>query len=254
MRGASALRGDPSEVHYRTGLSPRTRGSSVSGRGHLPRRRSIPAHAGEPSLSVSSYRPGGVYPRARGGAKMVTQKAPGPDGLSPRTRGSPSDCSGRIFAAGSIPAHAGEPSWPPSRRGRPRVYPRARGGAACWLVFYVVKEGLSPRTRGSRTHHIRRRLQRRSIPAHAGSRSNHRGGRPSIGSIPAHAGEPPSRVHVIDHGGVYPRARGGAGWVIERFRKGAGLSPRTRGSPAGDPTRPTNRRSIPAHAGEPATL
>ena len=73
----------------RRGLSPPTRGNRRRARADSCGRRSIPAHAGEPSASASAASLRSVYPRPRGG----TRPAP------------PASCS----AGRSIPAHAGEP-------------------------------------------------------------------------------------------------------------------------------------------------
>ncbi len=152
------------------GPSPRTRGSRQKTAGHHQRTRSIPAHAGEPEHLDRDGDERAVHPRARGGAQCGMMYAPFVEGPSPRTRGS--HCIGVVESkcSGSIPAHAGEPTTHRRRQARPRVHPRARGGAVVSALFPVVPMGPSPRTRGSH------RRQRPPLP----------GG----GSIPAHAGEP----------------------------------------------------------------
>ena len=71
-------------------------------------------------------------------------------------------------------------------------------------------------------------------------------------SIPAHAGQPVCRKARIDHAEVYPRACG-ATMRWQRGERGVeGLSPRMRGNRTPMSANPTFRRSIPAHAGQPA--
>ena len=68
----------------------------------------------------------------------------------------------------SIPAHAGE-THKPRRHGRGgEVDPRSRGGDATPLVIELQESGRSPLTRGRPADPAQRRVDRRSIPAHAG--------------------------------------------------------------------------------------
>ena len=74
------------------------------------------------------------------------------------------------------------------------------------------------------------------------------------GSIPACAGEPGGFPAPENSGGVYPRLCGGTYEEFHRLRRLGGLSPPVRGNRElpGSPDRV--RRSIPACAGEPATV
>ena len=220
-----------SSNHLTRGLSPRTRGSrNLTMACHI-KRGSIPAHAGEPQLPVGRLTTWWVYPRARGGAPFRGPRGPDTRGLSPRTRGSPSEETISVFMLRSIPAHAGEPD-PTITRFLPcKVYPRARGGAACPGLNGGNHDGLSPRTRGS--------------PGSIRKTDRHEG------SIPAHAGEPVTTSRRAWMRTVYPRARGGARIRSGEDRAGPGLSPRTRGSRVRLHRRPRRGGSIPAHAGEP---
>ncbi len=110
-------------------------------------------------------------------------------GLSPRTRGSRRQLPDFRIRARSIPAHAGEPDRPIRGTSCARVYPRARGGAWRAIPLGMMRAGLSPRTRGSRS------------PAS--------GLWAIAGSIPAHAGEPNAALHSGQFGeGLSPRTRG----------------------------------------------
>ena len=73
------------------------------------------------------------------------------------------------------------------------------------------------------------------------------------GSIPAHAGEPYPGCGPDPAGWVYPRPRGGAPVTNGTRRDHQGLSPPTRGSPREHTGMGGYGRSIPAHAGEPAS-
>ena len=156
------------------GLSPPTRGNLFVGDTRALDRRSIPAHAGEPSRRSWRLGTRWVYPRPRGGTTMHTQQRLNIEGLSPPTRGNPEQYTAGIRRRGSIPAHAGEP-----RRGRRRfapkkVYPRPRGGTRLGEPADFRPIGLSPPTRGNPL------------------RGRHLAG--GVGSIPAHAGEPLART------------------------------------------------------------
>ncbi len=213
------------------GLSPRTRGSLGDDPHPAVPQGSIPAHAGEPPQCQPGPSQRLVYPRARGGAVYTMATGNEKSGLSPRTRGSPVFRRLREIGDGSIPAHAGEPVTDVGGRTWPAVYPRARGGAAEFHRQYLIRNGLSPRTRGSR----------KGQPPEAAP----------DGSIPAHAGEP-AHAHVqTDLEEVYPRARGGARVRPVISLSPVGLSPRTRGSPDSTGARLVLMGSIPAHAGEP---
>ena len=91
------------------GLSPPTRGNHIEIKEAERSRRSIPAHAGEPSASRKICAVVEVYPRPRGGTRPAIQNSRVRRGLSPPTRGNrlPIPRSPRL--ARSIPAHAGEP-------------------------------------------------------------------------------------------------------------------------------------------------
>ena len=194
-------------------------------------RGSIPADAGEPCGRGARDRARGVYPRGRGGARDRSVRFLPTGGLSPRTRGSHRRGWRARERWGSIPADAGEPSPARSPATWQRVYPRGRGGAALARSHFCLYTGLSPRTRGSRWSAER--------------------GIFCAGSIPADAGEPARSSPTSTSTRVYPRGRGGARLRSLFGGRRRGLSPRTRGSPAGTPASAGGPGSIPADAGEP---
>ena len=114
----------------------------------------------------------------------------------------------------------------------PRVYPRARGEAGGRFDPAFLKEGLSPRSRGS--------LVATALGGH------------TLGSIPALAGKPMSCTRASRSTRVYPRARGEAVETIGPRPIGPGLSPRSRGSLLHTQPRHGSQRSIPALAGKPS--
>ena len=79
--------------HYKLdGLSPRVRGNHEMDTEAEIKEGSIPACAGEPSISGFSTTPGSVYPRVCGGTKLYDETLADADGLSPRVRGNRPRC------------------------------------------------------------------------------------------------------------------------------------------------------------------
>ena len=216
----------------RAGLSPPTRGNRRRSRRARLRRRSIPAHAGEPNTPTSSPTQERVYPRPRGGTSPEPAFTRWRGGLSPPTRGNQAPTTWARRRSRSIPAHAGEPPTWGDDKGRSAVYPRPRGGTQASVSTAPSGMGLSPPTRGNP----------QANPVATALR----------GSIPAHAGEPAAHNQILGCDRVYPRPRGGTncGGVIDE--RGRGLSPPTRGNPSDRKFQTLDFRSIPAHAGEPA--
>ena len=171
------------------GLSPRVRGNLFTPLRGFVLRRSIPACAGEPFISVRSASSYWVYPRVCGGTGTHSRMAGFCAGLSPRVRGNPLGPPPHRGRPGSIPACAGEPLCCLLSITSARVYPRVCGGTDQCRVVRHRADGLSPRVRGN--------------PSTSRSGSN------MIGSIPACAGEPRRRHRKLRSGWVYPRVCGG---------------------------------------------
>ena len=152
-------------------------------------------------------------------------------GLSPRMRGNPITAISRARSAGSIPTHAGKPrAAGPIPHGL-GVYPHACGETGTDQLAAQDPGGLSPRMRGNRG--CRWRLD------------------PENGSIPTHAGKPFDEVKLFFCRGVYPHACGETIATRTSMCAMRGLSPRMRGNPDALPHNPTDRGSIPTHAGKP---
>ena len=216
------------------GLSPRGRGNRLE---KTPPGRwagSIPAWAGEPSSFAVMAGNGAVYPRVGGGTPRKVNVSRAPCGLSPRGRGNRLASSIRGRGTGSIPAWAGEPATVGSNNANATVYPRVGGGTPRKVNVSRAPCGLSPRGRGNRlASSIRGR---------------------GTGSIPAWAGEPATVGSNNANATVYPRVGGGTPRKVNVSRAPCGLSPRGRGNRLASSIRGRGTGSIPAWAGEPATV
>ena len=171
------------------GLSPRVRGNPIVDLRQIPRRRSIPACAGEPGFHSAAMAGAGVYPRVCGGTEFGTDTHSVLQGLSPRVRGNPAGGGCVIAARRSIPACAGEPEAFRRRGDSAGVYPRVCGGTRHHPVPPRGFSGLSPRVRGNLTQ--------------VGA------GQGALRSIPACAGEPRAVILSSPVVRVYPRVCGG---------------------------------------------
>ena len=215
----------------KAGLSPLTRGNLPLPASGTQKQGPIPAHAGEPIRTSRILWCSWAYPRSRGGTVGQAGERHLEQGLSPLTRGNPQRHDRLQVVYGPIPAHAGEPSRRPRQCGQLWAYPRSRGGTGVDHDETPTGGGLSPLTRGNPT------------VFYLGIRT--------CGPIPAHAGEPCRRCRCRHSWRAYPRSRGGTVSPTQSLRRIVGLSPLTRGNPAGPSTTPDVKGPIPAHAGEP---
>ena len=168
-----------------------------------------------------------------GGTRLADRMAVGSPGLSPRVRGNLSPPVIIVRSVRSIPACAGEPPLMDETTAGNTVYPRVCGGTHMAIGRDLVRMGLSPRVRGNR--------QARKHP-----------GDPAR-SIPACAGEPRQALMKGTSTTVYPRVCGGTFTAPGDTVLDPGLSPRVRGNLPKRCPRKSQRRSIPACAGEPST-
>ena len=204
----------PSAARSGTGLSPHTRGNRDRRRRPRNPVGSIPAHTGEPRSPCSPGPSCRVYPRTHGGTVSGPGSTEGPTGLSPHTRGNRIGSQQTPRAAGSIPAHTGEPDRPAGARPARWVYPRTHGGTGQRADEWHGLLGLSPHTRGN--------------PPESGGDCD------CGGSIPAHTGEPEPPCPPCESLRVYPRTHGGTGHKRAAEVAGRGLSPHTRGNLGSD--------------------
>ena len=178
-----------------SGLSPRMRGNLLLYGLRIGVLRSIPAHAGQPSSSMTPTKLCRVYPRACGATCHLVSLHYTQAGLSPRMRGNLVLSPQQHFPVGSIPAHAGQPVFSGSGLASAGVYPRACGATQHNVDWIQAAAGLSPRMRGNQL----------SLDAE----------NPELGSIPAHAGQPMTRREKQNSSRVYPRACGATD--VERY-------------------------------------
>ena len=154
------------------------------------------------------------------------------------------------MVTGSIPAWAGETEAVGDQAYLAAVYPRVGGGNYLIAPKSSRTNGLSPRGRGKRLLGDRGRQWVGSIPAWAGetaASSFAAGSRrvyPRVGG-----GNIGSRRRALFRRGLSPRGRGNLR-SHQSLRSQVGLSPRGRGKPMLRMQRESNRRSIPAWAGE----
>ena len=222
----------PCPIRHVRGPSPRVRGSRRRRRIHRRIVRSIPACAGKPRAPRRHRRRLGVHPRVCGEAEDGRRQRAHGGGPSPRVRGSLAAADLLLRTRGSIPACAGKPTAAAARSGSDGVHPRVCGEAAELLLRPRVREGPSPRVRGSPVDGDAEDDETRSIPACAGK---------PIG---------PVRARLLEK--VHPRVCGEAGTQSVELGGRRGPSPRVRGSLARHPRRGAQERSIPACAGKPA--
>jgi hypothetical protein len=151
------------------------------------------------------------------------------DAISQRVRGSQFLNGFKVKLMGSIPACAGEP-WPTIEScWWTRVHPRVCGGAIARSPPAFIRQGPSPRVRGSRKLIHRHVYQRRSIPACAG--------------------EPFLDAYFSTQLWVHPRVCGGAFRILLDKAEAGGPSPRVRGSLSVCDPHSFTPGSIPACAG-----
>ena len=173
------------------GLSPRVRGSQGAtyfGAGNIG---IIPACAGKPLGMGQVSRQRGDYPRVCGEARRGYRAQGGRYGLSPRVRGSPAAPAAAGARHRIIPACAGKPTFHPRPGQRPWDYPRVCGEAKIAGTGRALREGLSPRVRGSRRKQTPCAATPGIIPACAGKPVTCSGRNRPIKDYPRVCGEAP---------------------------------------------------------------
>ena len=192
------------------GLSPLARGTRRPRIVRLPRRRFIPAGAGNTStLSITTDREP-VYPRWRGEHPNGSALSYPQIGLSPLARGTLKVLKNIGFRTRFIPAGAGNTGVIPIAARNAAVYPRWRGEHDKSLTKNNSTPGLSPLARGTHHYFGKSVIKNRFIPAGAGNtyRSNGRNTEFS----------------------VYPRWRGEHSTTENLYESNSGLSPLARGT------------------------
>ena len=211
------------------GSSPLARGTRRAARHRSPRRRFIPARAG--NTSQSSYLPSDVtvHPRSRGEHRNKRVLGGQIGGSSPLARGTPGSRAGCQSLRRFIPARAGNTGAGCQKNAHRPVHPRSRGEHLRPEVARRGAAGSSPLARGTRLVPVWRSKSNRFIPARAGNTGWHR--------FHGHARP------------VHPRSRGEHMRTAGRDHLVDGSSPLARGTPRCGTLPGLLRRFIPARAG-----
>ena len=191
-------------------------------------------------------------------------------GSSPRARGTGQRFRWQIGDGRFIPASAGNGDRPGRGSKGPAVHPRERGERPRRQFRHNLRNGSSPRARGTAGLYLDALNATRFIPASAGNGQTHAGAgarspvhprergerlepqkRPAtiVWFIPASAGNGRERLQHGDLGAVHPRERGERSTRATAIPHRSGSSPRARGT---DPTITLCNRTdrfIPASAG-----
>ncbi len=151
------------------GSSPHARGTQLAPTGETPRRRIIPACAGNARPRSATRTRAADHPRMRGERDIVAVVQRVAVGSSPHARGT------RLFGGGAgqrgriIPACAGNAREHAGRRVRHADHPRMRGERVGFLFGEDADDGSSPHARGTPHHPPPLPARRRIIPACAGN-------------------------------------------------------------------------------------
>ena len=252
------------------GSSPLARGTPRVGPGLFVDHRFIPARAGNTRDRARRRHGWSVHPRSRGEHPARSMRRSTVSGSSPLARGTPRQDGPRGNCPRFIPARAGNTAGPRPRPASPPVHPRSRGEHAAAAARLYRNHGSSPLARGTPCPRSQPARSRRFIPARAGntalrssasfcasvhprSRGEH-GVRPRQAPvarrfIPARAGNTSGKAEQARYYPVHPRSRGEHITGPEADRLNDGSSPLARGTRT--PPHPTGsqRRFIPARAG-----
>ena len=228
-RGREEHAGFGSNSGTRSGSSPRARGTREPHPVRQSVARFIPAGAGNTAGPGTPGTRMSVHPRGRGEHGIMADEHIRAAGSSPRARGTQARGQGAALALRFIPAGAGNTcSGRSASRSRP-VHPRGRGEHSSPVIPTAASAGSSPRARGTRLVARRAAERARFIPAGAGN-TRCGGGR--------RCARP-----------VHPRGRGEHGLQHGHGHGEAGSSPRARGTRACAHMSRTQKRFIPAGAG-----
>ncbi len=152
-----------------TGLSPLARGTHASPARGIDRPRFIPAGAGNTRRASWRSAPKPVYPRWRGEHNLSIRPVRVQVGLSPLARGTRNNVISATVSARFIPAGAGNTCATGKPKAPTAVYPRWRGEHSDTMTQEIIRRGLSPLARGTRTPAVRRSPPERFIPAGTGN-------------------------------------------------------------------------------------
>ena len=185
------------------------RGTQVAAADSEADRRFIPACAGNPDSRTPRQGPIPVHPRVCGEPLSEAQLTSVRPGSSPRVRGTPNRNLLGDVRARFIPACAGNPQREIQGARRSPVHPRVCGEPVRERIVAELRDGSSPRVRGTRGRRSSARYTIRFIPACAGNPSWRITIRSALSVHPRVCGEPWScQSRVSSPNGSSPRVRG----------------------------------------------
>ena len=194
---------------FAAGSSPRVRGTPLPGLLPSPRRRFIPAGAGNAHHMSGPSFGAAVHPRGCGERPAVATMNPLSSGSSPRVRGTHCHIARRDAPNRFIPAGAGNALPGVNVSAPASVHPRGCGERSAHGSNIGYDHGSSPRVRGTPLRGLDGLLDRRFIPAGAGNARV-----PCAGALPRSVhprgcGEREPDLLIVDYpNGSSPRVRG----------------------------------------------
>ena len=191
-----------------------------------------------------------VHPRVCGELALCTVRAPPPVGSSPRVRGTHQVTDQQSQQQRFIPACAGNSPVGRGSCSQRAVHPRVCGELRDGIPAVNNYAGSSPRVRGTHRGGFRGAVAPRFIPACAGN-SRHTGRLERIAPVhPRVCGELASGAKRRElRGSVHPRVCGELALTRTHWCGQSGSSPRVRGTRGSSPSERSDRRFIPACAG-----
>ena len=155
--------------HFRSGSSPRSRGTRCLPSIQATAIRFIPALAGNTMQGETKMKSKTVHPRARGEHSVHQTRTAEDPGSSPRSRGTLPHTMSSTGTVWFIPALAGNTCFADTTNSTTPVHPRARGEHSGRQSRTSLLSGSSPRSRGTRNKQEPVLILQRFIPALAGN-------------------------------------------------------------------------------------
>ena len=214
---------------WTAGSSPRVRGTDLIHVRLSGVIRFIPACAGNGLTRSIVTGSKSVHPRVCGERLIAGQIARPIVGSSPRVRGTAELEMHPVLGHRFIPACAGNGRRRPTKGGSRSVHPRVCGERQCTYCSRCLRNGSSPRVRGTVVRGLEVSPRHRFIPACAGNGRN--------------------RAQVSKRGSVHPRVCGERLKRLDEAFHNFGSSPRVRGTGSISTRASQGVRFIPACAG-----
>ena len=191
------------------GVSPHTRGWTLTWSRRGMRSAGFPAHAGMDPGSSGGPPTVPRFPRTRGDGPLLDPNSREAMRVSPHTRGW---TGGLPFLASDpegFPAHAGMDPEEQAAKAAQARFPRTRGDGPRYRRALVLDGEVSPHTRGWTRSGRRRRVRGLGFPAHAGMDPSGPVRRSRFPRFPRTRGDGPyPRMEGFIHEAVSPHTRG----------------------------------------------